>query len=90
MANLKTLILTADGEHHLVDSLDGYPDAEVLERNVTPHEFGKVEGGKYVEDAGRKAQAKRRESAMNIDREELIARLESAEARLDALGKAEK
>ena len=74
------LIKEPNGEHALVESLDGHEDAEVIQEGVEPCEFAKVDEGFLCEDLEREMAAARRQEAVELDREEILDRLEMLEA----------
>jgi hypothetical protein len=87
-------LVRSKGSLQLVDSLDGYPNATVLGRNVPdpPSETARWEDGQWIDDEEKKSKAERKARLQAMTREELVdmieARLEAVERRIAALEEA--
>jgi len=71
------ILIRSKGATQLVESLDGYPRARVIARDVEPppHDHCKWKGGKWVEDAAAKAAADERARLATMSRAELVQHL---------------
>lgn len=71
------ILISWRGERLLVESLDGYPRAKVLARDVEhpPSDHCRWKGGTWCEDAAAKAKAEERARLVAMSREELIEHL---------------